>query len=47
MKEFIRKNNWAYRDEALSEAEDTAWRKTLGFITGLPGTVFTHKTDDF
>jgi hypothetical protein len=47
MKEFIRKNNWAYREEKLSEAEDTAWRKTLGFFTGYPGSAFTHKTDDF
>jgi hypothetical protein len=46
MKEFIRKNNWAYRDEKLSEAEDTAWRKTLGFFTGYAGTTFTHKVDE-
>lgn len=45
MKEFIRKNNWSYRDEKLSEEEDTAWRKTLGFFTGLPGESFTHKPD--
>jgi len=47
MKEFIRKNNWAYRDEKLTEEEDTAWRKTLTFFTGYPGSAFTHKTDDF
>ncbi len=47
MKEFIRKNNWSYRDEKPTEAEDTAWRKTLGFITGYPGSAFTHKTEDF
>jgi hypothetical protein len=28
MKEYIRKANWAYRDEKTTEAEDTAWRKT-------------------
>lgn len=46
MKEYLRKNNWAYRDEKLTEAEDTAWRKTLGFFTGYPGSAFTYKTDD-
>lgn len=45
MKEFIRKNNWTYRDEKLTEAEDTAWRKTLGFFTGLPGESFIYKVD--
>lgn len=47
MKEFLRKHNWSYRDEKLTEAEDTAWRKTLGFFTGLPESTFSHKTDDF
>jgi hypothetical protein len=47
MKEYIRKNNWSYRDEKASEAEDTAWRKTLTFFTGYPSEAFTHKTDDF
>ncbi len=47
MKEFIRKNNWAYRDEKLTEEEDTAWRKTLAFFTGYPGGAFTHKADDY
>lgn len=47
MKEFIRKNNWTYRDEKLTEDEDTAWRKTLAFFTGYPTGAFTHKTDDF
>ena len=47
MKEYIRKNNWSYRDEKFSEDEDLAWRRTLAFFTGFPGSVFTHKTDDF
>ncbi len=47
MKEFVRKNNWSYRDEKLTEEEDTAWRKTLAFFTGYPAGAFTHKTDDF
>lgn len=46
MKEYIRKNNWTYRDEKLTEDEDTAWRKTLAFFTGLPGESFTYKTDE-
>lgn len=46
MTEFIRKNNWSYRDEKITEAEDTAWRKTLGFFTGLPGELFIYKVDD-
>jgi hypothetical protein len=46
MKEYIRKNNWSYRGETLSESEDTAWRKTLGFFTGYAGSSFTHKTDE-
>jgi hypothetical protein len=47
MNEFIRKNNWSYRDEKPSEAEDTALRKTLTFFTGYPSSAFTHKTDEF
>lgn len=47
MKEYLRKNNWTYRDEKLTEAEDTAWRKTLGFFTGFPETTFTHKMENF
>ena len=47
MKEYIRKNNWAYRDEKLTEEEDTAWRKTLTFFTGYPGSTFTHRVDEF
>lgn len=47
MKEYIRKNNWSYRDEKLTEDEDLAWRRTLTFFTGFPGSAFTHKTDDF
>jgi hypothetical protein len=46
MKEYIRKANWAYRDEKLSEAEDTAWRKTLSFFTGFAGESFIYKVDE-
>lgn len=47
MKEFIRKANWSYQNEKVSEEEDLAWRKTLTFFTGYPGTAFTHKFDPF
>ncbi len=46
MKEYIRKNNWTYRAEKLTEEEDTAWRKTLTFFTGFPGESFTYKIED-
>ena len=45
MKEYIRKSNWSYRDEKTTEAEGTAWRKTLTFFTGLPPASFTHQVD--
>ncbi len=46
MKEYIRKSNWSYRDEKVTEEEDTAWRKTLGFFTGYAGEAFTYKVDE-
>ncbi len=46
MKEYIRKANWAYRDEKLTEAEDTAWRKTLTFFTGFAGESFIYKVEE-
>ena len=46
MKAYIRKANWAYRDEKLTEEEDTAWRKTLTFFTGLGGETFRYKVDE-
>lgn len=46
MKEWIRKNNWAYRDEKLTEAEDKAWRRTLTFFTGFAGEAFIYKVDE-
>jgi hypothetical protein len=46
MKEYIRKANWAYRDEKLTEAEDTAWRKTLTFFTGLGGEKYIYKVEE-
>jgi hypothetical protein len=46
MQEFLRKKNWEYRDEALTEEESHAWRDALTFYTGFPGKSFTHKRDD-
>jgi hypothetical protein len=36
MREYIRKHNWSYRDERLTEDEEYAWRKTLAFYSGFP-----------
>ncbi len=47
MQEYIRKNNWEYRHEKISEAERKAWLKTLAFCTGLPAEAFTHKIKTF
>ncbi len=34
MREYIRKQNWAYRDEAMTEEERVAWLRVLVFFTG-------------
>ena len=34
--QYIRKHNWAYRDEVLTEAEERAWRLSLAFFSGYP-----------
>lgn len=47
MQEYLRKQNWEYRDEALSAEEKTAWLKVLTFFTGLPGKKFTHHIKEF
>jgi hypothetical protein len=47
MREFIRKNNWEYREEKLSEAESLAWRRMLTFFTGQPGENFNFNLDTF
>jgi len=36
MHEYIRKHNWSYRDEQLTQDEERAWRKTLAFYSGFP-----------
>jgi hypothetical protein len=47
MQEYIRKQNWAHREESLSAEENTAWLKTLAFFTGYPPERFNHKIDKF
>lgn len=47
MCEFIRKNNWEYREEKLTESESLAWRRMLTFFTGLPGEDFNFMLDEF
>jgi len=34
MREYIRKQNWAYREEAMTEEERVAWLRVLVFFTG-------------
>jgi hypothetical protein len=47
MLEYIRKHNWAYRGEQLTEEERLAWESTLTFFTGYPESRFNHKIDEF
>lgn len=47
MQEYIRKHNWAYRGEQLTEEERMAWEDTLTFFTGFPESRFNHRVDDF
>ena len=47
MLEYIRKHNWAYKHEQMSEEEKLAWIKTLTFFTGHPESRFSHKVDEF
>lgn len=47
MLEYIRKHNWAYREEKLTPEEGIAWLRTLTFFTGYPADKFNHKIDEF
>lgn len=47
MLEFIRKQNYAYKDDPLTDEERGAWQRTLEFFTGLPADKFTHHIDKF
>jgi hypothetical protein len=46
MHEYIRKHDWHYRDEKLTQEELNAWRSTLSFFTGLPTGKFSHKVEE-
>ncbi len=46
MSEYIRKQNWEYRNEKMTREEAEAWRKTLTFFTGYAGSSFTHLFED-
>ncbi len=47
MQEYLRKQNWEYRDEGLTADEKTAWLKVLAFFTGLPAKKFNHHIKEF
>jgi hypothetical protein len=47
MLEFIRKNDWSYRDEQITHEESIALTQTLTFFTGLSSKKFTFKNDPF
>jgi len=47
MQEYLRKHNWEYRDEIMSDEEQNAFLRSLTFFTGLPGARFTHKVKEF
>ncbi len=47
MLEFIRKQNWEYRDEPLTAEERRAWLKVLTLFTGLPAERFDHHLSEF
>jgi len=46
MHEYIRKHDWHYREEKISQEELNAWRATLSFFTGLPASKFTYKHEE-
>lgn len=45
MREYIRKHDWHYRNESISNDELSAWKRTLTFFTGLPEEQFNHKVE--
>lgn len=47
MLEYIRKQNWEYREEALTPEERRAWIKVLTLFTGLPAERFDHHLPEF
>ncbi|WP_299029864.1 DUF6062 family protein [uncultured Thermanaerothrix sp.] len=47
MREYIRKQNWAYRDEAMSEEERVAWLRVLVFFTGYSAERLVRRIEPF
>jgi hypothetical protein len=47
MREYLRKHNWAYREEQLMPEERVAWLRTLTFFTGLPEEKFNHRIEEY
>ncbi len=47
MLEFIRKQNYEYQHEPLTDDEKNAWRAVLTFFSGYPGERFTHHIQKF
>lgn len=47
MLEYIRKQNWEYREEALTPEERRAWLQALTLFTGLPAERFDHHVPEF
>lgn len=47
MLEYIRKHNWAYREEKITPQERIAWLRTLTFFTGYPADKFNYRLDEF
>lgn len=47
MLEYIRKHDWAYRQEKITTEEQTAWKRTLTFFTGHPGGKFSNRKSEF
>lgn len=47
MQEYLRKNNWEYRDEKVTPEENQAWLKMLTFFTGYPAEKFGLRVEEF
>ncbi len=47
MLSFIHKNNWSYREQALTQEEQDAWQKTVTFFSGLSPDKFNHHIPEY
>jgi hypothetical protein len=45
--QYIQKQNWANKEEKLTDEERTAWLRALTFFIGLPPDKFDHKIPKF